>query len=152
MVYFCIAASRGAKVLKSILGETFNGILTSDDHSAYSCYHKNGLRQLCWAHLFRKFKGLMAIRGSPDAGRFAKHMLQEIERIFTCWHAFREGFINRQELLHATILMRARMKRSCLVYQNSSDAQVRGAFPVFYRSVSVPGEPCFLPRRTAVMG
>ncbi len=42
VVYFSVAVSRGAKVLRSILGETFQGVITSDDHSAYSCYHKNG--------------------------------------------------------------------------------------------------------------
>jgi len=48
--YFCIAKSRGAAVLSLVLGAAFSGIITSDDHSAYSAYHKNGLRQLCWAH------------------------------------------------------------------------------------------------------
>lgn len=125
VVYFSIAASRGAKVLKSVLGEAFKGVITSDDHSAYSCYHKNGLRQLCWAHLIRKFKNLKESRSSPDAYVFAKNMLKEIGHIFSCWHAFREGAISRQELLNATALMRARMKRYCLVYQSSPDAQVR---------------------------
>lgn len=37
VVYFSIAASRGAKVLKSVLGNTFRGVIGSDDHSAYSC-------------------------------------------------------------------------------------------------------------------
>jgi transposase len=125
VVYFSIAASRGAKVLRSILGEAFKGVITSDDHSAYSCYQKNGLRQLCWAHLIRKLKGLKESRSSPDAYVFAKNMLKEVGHIFSCWHAFREGFINRQELLNATALMMARMKRYCLKYQNSPDAAVR---------------------------
>jgi len=124
VVYFSIAASRGAKVLRSILGETFKGIITSDDHSAYSCYHKKGIRQLCWAHLIRKFKGLKESRSSPDAYVFSKNMLKEIGHIFGCWYAFREGFISRQELSNATTLMRARMKRYCIAYQKSSDAQV----------------------------
>lgn len=67
VVYFTVAASRGAKVLKSVLGETFKGVITSDDHYAYQKYHKMGVRQLCWAHCIRKFKGLKEGRGSPDA-------------------------------------------------------------------------------------
>lgn len=125
VVYFTIAASRGSKVLKSVLGETFKGVITSDDHSAYRKYHKKGERQLCWAHLIRKLKGLKESRGSPDAYVFAKNMLKEIGHILSCWHAFREGVISRQELLDATTLMRARMKRYCIVYQRSSDAKVR---------------------------
>ena len=124
VVYFTVAASRGAKVLCSVLGETFNGVITSDDHSAYSSYHKNGLRQLCWAHLIRKFKGLKEIRGSPDAYAFAKHMLKEMGHILSCWHAFREGVISRRQLLDATALPRARMKRYCLKYRHSSNGEV----------------------------
>jgi transposase len=124
VVYFSIAASRGAKVLRSVLGNVFKGVITSDDHSAYSSYHKNGIRQLCWAHMIRKFKGLKEGRASPDAYAFAKNMLKEVGHIFGCWHAFREGYITRPQLLDATILMRARMKRYCLKYRNSPDGEV----------------------------
>jgi transposase len=125
VVYFSIAASRGAKVLSSILGATFKRVISSDDHSAYSCYHKNGVRQLCWAHLIRKFKGLKDSRSSPDAYLFAQNMLKEVGHIFGCWHAFRRGLISRRQLLDATTLMRARMKRYCLKYQSSPDEAVR---------------------------
>jgi transposase len=125
VVYFSIAASRGAKVLTTILGAAFKGVITSDDHSAYSSYHKNGVRQLCWAHLIRKFKGLKDSRGSPDAYVFAKNMLKEVGHIFACWHAFRKGLISRRQLLDATTLTRARMKLYCLKYQSSPDQAVR---------------------------
>ena len=125
VVYFSIAASRGAKVLTSILGAAFKGVITSDDHSAYGSYHKNGVRQLCWAHLIRKFKGLKDSRGSPDAYVFAKNMLKEVGHIFACWHAFRKGLISRRQLLDATTLTRARMKRYCLKYRSSPDQAVR---------------------------
>jgi len=125
VVYFSIAASRGAKVLGSILGAAFKGVITSDDHSAYGSYHNNGVRQLCWAHLIRKFKGLKDSRGSPDAYVFAKNMLKEVGHIFACWHAFRKGLISRRQLLDATTLARARMKRYCLKYQSSPDQAVR---------------------------
>ena len=41
-VFFLIRASRGAK-LTEVLGETFAGIITSDDHSAYAYYQKQYL-------------------------------------------------------------------------------------------------------------
>ncbi|MHC1742930.1 MAG: IS66 family transposase [Syntrophobacteraceae bacterium] len=124
-VYFSIAISRGAKVLRSVLGEAFGGVISSDDQSAYSSYHKNGVRQLCWAHLIRKLKGLKDSRSSPEAYVFSKNMLKKVGHIFSCWHAFREGFIDRQELLNATALMRARMKRYCTAYLNSPDPELR---------------------------
>jgi hypothetical protein len=125
VVYFCIALNRASKVLRDVLGESFQGVITSDDHSAYSAYHKEGSRQLCWPHMIRKFKKLKESRGSPDAYVFAKNMLKEVGHIFACWHAFRAGFITRQQLLDSTQLMRARMKRYCNKYRDSSDAEVR---------------------------
>lgn len=123
--YFCIAASRGAKVLRSILGDTFHGVITSDDHSAYRSYHKKGIRQLCWAHIIRKLKALKEGRASPDAYIFSKNMLKEVGRVLGCWHAFREGYITREQLLNATHLMRARIKRLCKKYRASADEDVR---------------------------
>jgi len=125
VVYFCIAASRGAKVIRSVLGDVFNGVITSDDHSAYASYHKKGLRQLCWAHIIRKLKALKDGRASPDAYIFSRNMLKEVGQIFGCWHAFREGYITREQLLSATTLMRARMKKYCQKYLNSPDGDVR---------------------------
>jgi transposase len=124
-VYFTISASRGSKVIGSVLGNSYQGVIVSDDHSAYSRYHKGRLRQLCWAHQIRKFKGLKESRSSPDAYLFSKLMLKEAGHMFGCWHAFREGYITRRQLQDATVLIRARMKRYCLKYQQSSDAQVR---------------------------
>ena len=124
-VFFLITASRGAKVLKEVLGDTFSGIITSDDHSAYSSYHKHGLRQLCWAHIIRKFKGLKDDRSSPDAYRFSKNMLKEIGTIFTYWHAFPDSGCSREQLWLATSLIRGRMKRYCNHYLESEDPLVR---------------------------
>ncbi|MGA2405090.1 MAG: transposase [Syntrophobacteraceae bacterium] len=114
----------GSCVLSFVPGDVFAGIITSDDHSAYSAYHKNGLRQLCWAHLIRKFKALEDVRGSPDACRFAKCMLKEIEKLFTCWYAFLDKALTREELRQSSALIRGRMKRLCRHYQSSSDNAV----------------------------
>jgi len=125
VVYFSIAASRGAKVLRSVLGDVFHGVITSDDHSAYRSYQKKGLWQLCWAHIIRKLKALKDGRASPDAYIFSRNMLKEVGQILGCWHAFREGYITREQLLNATTLMRARMKKYCQKYLASPDEEVR---------------------------
>lgn len=124
-VLFRVASSRGSQVLQSVLGETFSGIITSDDHSAYNKYHKAGVRQLCWAHLIRKLKALRDGRASPDAYLFARHMLKEAGTLFSYWHAFKESGCTREELWQATALIRGRMKSSCLRYRKSSDKGVR---------------------------
>lgn len=83
---FTIAQSRGADVIKGLLGEDFAGIVTSDRYTAYlwlGTLH----RQLCWAHLKRDFQGLV------DRGGAAKELgapaLALVARLFTAWHAAR---------------------------------------------------------------
>ena len=124
-VFFQVASSRASKVLKSVLGESFLGIIISDDHSAYSAYHKNGPRQLCWAHLIRKLKALKESQSSPHAHLFTKNLLKEIGKLFTYWHAFKQFRLAHEELWQATTLIRARIKRYCLHYKNSPDLSVR---------------------------
>ena len=123
-VFFRVASSRASRVLQSVLGESFSGVITSDDHSAYNKYHKSGVRQLCWAHLIRKLKGLKDGRASPDAYLFARHMLKEAGTLFSYWHAFKEAGCTREELWQATALIRGRMKSCCLRYRESSDKGV----------------------------
>lgn len=124
-VFFRVASSRASGVLQSVLGQSFSGVITSDDHSAYNKYHKSGVRQLCWAHLIRKLKWLKDGRASPDAYLFAGHMLKEIGTLFSYWHAFKEAGCTREELWQASTLIRGRMKSSCLRYRDSSDKNVR---------------------------
>lgn len=124
-VYFVISASRGSKVLEEVLGPVFEGVIGSDDYSAYSAYHKNGKRQLCWPHLIRKFKALKDNRGSPNAYIFSKNMLKETGRLFSYWHAYRESDTSLEELYQATTLIRARMKKYCRQYRDSDDKAVR---------------------------
>jgi len=124
-VLFRVASSRASQVLQSVLGESFSGVITSDDHSAYNKYHRSGVRQLCWAHLIRKLKGLKDGRASPDAYLFARHMLKETGTLFSYWHAFKQAGCTREELWQASALIRGRMKSSCARYQNSSDKEVR---------------------------
>ena len=125
-VVFVLAAGRGSKVIKQTLGATYNGILCSDDFSAYSAYHKNGIRQLCWAHLIRKLKGLKSSRSSPEAYLFATSMLKETGRLFSYWHAFLESDnVSRDELWQATALIRGRIKKLCNRYADSEDDDVK---------------------------
>ena len=123
-VLFHISKSRGAKVLREILGPIFAGIIGSDDHSAYNSYHKNGLRQLCWAHLIRKLKALRDDRSSSHAYCFAKNMLKEVGAIFSCWHAFQGSGGSREQLWLDTAPMRECMQDYCDIFLGSTDPLV----------------------------
>lgn len=124
-VFFLISPSRGAKVLKEVLGEHFPGIITSDDHSAYHAYHKKGIRQLCWPHLIRKLKALKDGRSSPHAYCFAKNMLKEAGAIFTLWHAFKATGGSRDQLREKTLPSQERIRDYCQIFLGSKDHMVR---------------------------
>jgi transposase len=124
-VFFHVSPSRGAKVLREVLGDIFAGVITSDDHSAYASYHKNGLRQLCWSHIIRKLKALKEDRSSPHAYCFARYLLMDIGAIFSHWHAFQESGGSRQQLLLDTLPMRERMHDFCIIFRYSSDPRVQ---------------------------
>ncbi len=124
-VLFYVSPSRGAKVLREVLGQTFEGVITSDDHSAYASYHKNGLRQLCWAHIIRKLKALLEDRSSPHAYCFARHMLEDIRSIFSCWHAFQKSPGSREQLWIDTQPFRERMNDFCVIFRYSFDQRVQ---------------------------
>lgn len=57
---FMIQAKRGQAAAQKLLGD-FAGVLHSDRWSGYNCFI--GVRQLCWAHLKRDFKGLSQAKG-----------------------------------------------------------------------------------------
>jgi transposase len=124
LAFFHIAASRGSKVLKEVLGEVFNGSLGSDMYSAYKAYHK-GVRQFCWAHIIRTVKGVKHACRSPDAVKFSKWMLSETGRMFALWHAFMDERLDRKSLVHKSVPIRARMNKCLQYYRTSEDYDVR---------------------------
>ena len=123
MAFFTLAASRGARVLRETLGQTFSGILCSDMFSAYNAYQK-GLRQICWAHIIRNLRGLKHGCRSPDGVKFSKWMLSEIGRMFGLWHAFKEGLVDRHTLVLKSVPIRARMSKCLQTYELSGDPDV----------------------------
>lgn len=124
MAFYHIAASRGAKVLKDILGDKYKGVLCSDMYSAYKAFH-DGLRQFCWAHIIRDIRGIKHACRSPDAVRFSKWMLSEIGRMFALWHAFKDGHLDRATLVRKSVPIRSRMSKCLQHYCSSSDRDVR---------------------------
>ncbi len=83
---FMVHLSRGRNAAKQLLGG-FGGILGSDRWSPYRV-HK-GLRQFCWAHLLRRFKGFAEMTGS--AGKIGKQLVDKTNLMFHWWHRVRDG-------------------------------------------------------------
>lgn len=89
---FLIRLSRGSKVAKEMLGEAFQGFLTSDRWSAYNWLHTL-LRQLCWAHLLRDFQAF--VERGDESQPIGEALLAQAELMFQWWHKVRDGTMHR---------------------------------------------------------
>lgn len=73
----------------------FYGILVSDRASVFG-FWAMVRRQICWAHLLRKFVSFSQ-RDGP-VGRFGRELLDYAALVFEYWRGFREGKLSREEL------------------------------------------------------
>ncbi|MBP9722360.1 MAG: IS66 family transposase [Gammaproteobacteria bacterium] len=96
IAYFSIQNSRGKKVLKSLLGD-FKNIVISDRYAAYN-YFDSSSRQMCWAHLKRDFTKLSE-KDNKIVSRIGKNLLSSETKLFEIWHQFKQNHITRDELL-----------------------------------------------------
>jgi transposase len=92
---FMLATSRSAKALKALLGETFQGIITSDRFKAYLALPVER-RQVCWAHLKRNWLAFRE-RDGP-VGEWGRQAVTLVECLFHLWHQFRTGELDRVAL------------------------------------------------------
>jgi transposase len=89
--FFHIAASRGSKVLKAILGSDFDGVLQCDYFSANKKYAQDHSIpvQYCWAHLIRDIKSLGESLYA-SVRRWSEGLLQIAKKIFRVWNVFKD--------------------------------------------------------------
>lgn len=103
VAFFSIYASRGKKVLKSLLGD-FKNIVISDRYAAYN-YFDSSCRQLCWAHLKRDFTKLSE-KDNNIIARIGKNLLNAQAELFKVWHEFKQNHITRNELIRCATPIR----------------------------------------------
>lgn len=84
IAFFSVQKSRGAQVLKDILGEVFKGSLVSDFLSAYRKY-ASAFQQFCLAHLIRDIKFLTQLPGRGNQA-FGEKLLDAFKELFRLWH------------------------------------------------------------------
>jgi transposase len=73
------------------------GLLISDRAAVFS-FWSMALRQVCHAHLLRKYVAFSE-RDGP-AGDIGRELLALTSLLFSYWHAFKSGELSRQELRH----------------------------------------------------
>lgn len=104
--HFSIHASRGKKVLRSMMGD-FKNILISDRYAAYNMFESDK-RQICWAHLKRDFTKLSE-KDDKTIARIGKRLLECESNLFKIWHEFTSEKIPRDELLQQAKPIRKRV-------------------------------------------
>jgi transposase len=93
--FFQVTSGRNGPALRQLLGERFEGILTSDRHRPY-LKQPPERHQLCWSHLIRNFQALLDRGGR--LGIWGADLLELSRVVFRLWHLYREGTLDRAML------------------------------------------------------
>jgi transposase len=88
-----IFADGAQKTIRPFFGSR-RGILISDRATVFN-FWVMCMRQICWAHLFRKFISFSE-RDGP-AGAIGRDLLEYTSLVFEYWHGYKEGVLTRDE-------------------------------------------------------
>ena len=90
---FTCRLSRGADVVRDLLGEGWDGVMHCDRARMYWCC--GGRLQWCWAHLKRDFQALI---DSPCGvkKRLGYDLMRETKKMFALWQNVRDGTLSRR--------------------------------------------------------
>jgi transposase len=128
-MFYTIATSRGAHVLRRLLGVTFSGVLGSDRLPTYLTYAAVR-RQLCWSHFTRNLLSAQELATTAAAKRFCREALVLQRQLFRLWHRFRGdphvrgAPLTRAQLITNVLPIEKRFFSLAERYVNASDAEV----------------------------
>jgi transposase len=92
---FKVLANGTRKTLEALFGE-LKGILISDRATALNFWAMDR-RQICWAHLLRKFVSFSERAGKASA--IGRELLQCVVLMFDYWHSYKDGHVSREKLV-----------------------------------------------------
>jgi transposase len=102
IVLYDTGLSRGGKVAESVLGQDYDGILSTDSYSAYNRLNTQA-KQKCLVHLDRDLKKLLVNSKEGDPvfswARRLRAFLQEARAHYNAYHA---GALTRRQLQEAS--------------------------------------------------
>jgi transposase len=116
---FKIVADSTKATLRPLYG-ALHGILVSDRAKALGFWAMER-RQICWAHLLRKFVSFSE-RDGP-AGAFGKQLLDYTGLLFDYWHDFKAGKLDREKLVAWMVPVRQQVEA---LLERASAADVAG--------------------------
>jgi len=115
---FKVLAHGNKQTLSLLLGST--GTLVSDRATALKFWSMDR-RQVCWAHLLRKFVAFSE-RGGKSA-RLGDELLDYIKLTFDYWHEVKGGRLNREEFRRRMVPIRTAVEE---LLQRGADARIAG--------------------------
>ena len=107
-----------AAAIKTFFG-VCKGILVSDRGTVFVSLWKMKFRQICWAHLLRKFISFSE-RDGP-AKQVGNELVALASLLFNYWHAYKGGKLSKKKLLEWMAPVRAQVE-ACL--QRAVDADI----------------------------
>jgi len=120
--YAIFSDGRRATILP-FFGRRF-GILVSDRASVFG-FWAMALRQICWAHLVRKFISFSQ-RDGP-AARFGHELLECSALVFEYWHGYKDGLLTREELATWIAPVRRHFERTLRAAAKADIARLSGS-------------------------
>ncbi len=115
---FKIVATGDGKTLKLLLGDA--GTLVSDRASALKFWAMHR-RQICWAHLLRKF--IWFSERSGKSKTLGSDLLDDVKLLFDYWHQVKQGTLTRQRFQQLMLPIRTAVEENL---QKGADANVPG--------------------------
>lgn len=94
--FFDVVFSRSQESAQSLIGEFYQGIVTSDRCSAYTWIDLEQW-QPCWAHLKRDFTAMAERTGASC--EIGHALLRRQKRLFRWWHRVRDGTLSRDQFI-----------------------------------------------------
>ena len=98
LVFYHIDPKRNSEVVKKTLGEKYQGILISDDHSSYGSKVKAKAKQKCNPHFLRNIKKLEVLDLEEETKKFLEEVKNIIKQANQSHQEYRVGKKNLEEL------------------------------------------------------
>lgn len=120
LTVFHVDRYRSQKAFARFLGCP-KGVVGSDRAGAYAHLEN---RQVCWSHLTRDFQKFVDRGGAAVA--LGQRLLEEKTRLFSLWHEFKRGTIDRPTLRRQAALIQARVFRLVFDGLENKDEKAAG--------------------------